>query len=90
MLLPLRPTANTRDSSTVLQSRLRQIESQKGSIRYVTEEALREDIRNHPLGVGDDVAKDGSDQDNAEDSPDDHRKKIWEARKEMMEQLRYG
>ena len=85
VLLPLRSSPNE-PTSVPLETRIRQIESLKGSIRTVTEKSLQEQIDKSATGESD-AATESEESDEEGDSPDIKQKKLWMAREEMMKQL---
>ena len=68
---------------------MRQIESQKGSFRTVTEKSLLEDIEKAKSGKAE-VLSDSEDSEEDDASSEAKQKKLWEAREEMIKQLLRG
>lgn len=85
MLLPLRSSPPISTLAT-LETRVRQIESQKGSFRTVTEQSLQDDIAKAKSGDSH-VASDSEDSEQEDESPETKQKRLWEAREEMLKQL---
>jgi mediator of RNA polymerase II transcription subunit 17 len=85
MLLPLRSTQSTSTWAT-LETRVRQIESQKGSFRTVTEQGLHDEIEKAKSGNLD-VVSESEESEEEDESPETKQKKLWEAREEMLKQL---
>lgn len=84
ILLPLRST-HREPTWGSLETRVRQIEFQKGSFRSVTEESLLEDIEKVRTGNAE-VLSDSEDSEEDE-SPESKQKKLWAARDEMIKQI---
>ena len=85
MLLPLRFPLEESNWAP-LETRVRQIESLKGSFRTVTEASLQGEIDRSKIGVADDASS-SEESDEEDDSPETKQKRLWEAREEMMKQL---
>lgn len=85
LLLPLHSTSPSTTWSN-LETRVRQIESQKGSFRTVTEKGLQDDIEKAKAGDAD-IASENEESEDEDESPESKQKRLWEAREEMMKQL---
>jgi mediator of RNA polymerase II transcription subunit 17, fungi type len=88
MLLPLRSSRGEPTWGS-LETRVRQIESQKGTFRTVTEKSLLVDIGKAKSGDAE-VLPDSEDHEVDDESPETKQKKLWEAREEMIKQLLRG
>lgn len=85
MLLPLRSSPPTAAWAN-LETRVRQIESQKGSFRTITEQGLQNDIEKAKSGDAD-VASESEESEEEDESPETKQKRLWEAKEEMLKQL---
>jgi mediator of RNA polymerase II transcription subunit 17 len=85
ILLPLRLSPPTAAWAN-LETRVRQIESQKGSFRTITEQDLQNDIEQAKSGAAD-VASESEESEEEDESPETKQKRLWEAKEEMLKQL---
>ncbi|KAF7511493.1 hypothetical protein GJ744_004081 [Endocarpon pusillum] len=85
--LPLRLSVSKRKDDDSLQSRIFQINSQKGAFRNITEASLREGIRSGKQQDGQDTSMAGVEDSEAE-QPENQYETIIKRREEMMQQLR--
>jgi mediator of RNA polymerase II transcription subunit 17 len=86
--LSLRAWPPKDDTTTALASLIKRINAERGTFRNVTEESLKEEIKQSEAGA-DNKGDDGSEEDEVEEEEPDRLKELTSAREELLGQLEY-
>lgn len=89
--ISLRAWPSKEDNANALPSLISRINFERGDFRNVSEESLREEIRQLEAGTrADDANNHASSDDEEEEDQPDRLKELMTAREEMMMQIEYG